>query len=94
MITSADRPKLLIASDKFKDVFVEAELLYGLMSDRLSLSIKNGGLIHTAGRTSMQKLVHHVMNSMLLMFGSLTTFVFIRGYSLKESINTLSNDIK
>lgn len=35
-------PKLLITSDQFKDISVEAKLLYGLMLDRLSLSIKNG----------------------------------------------------
>ena len=35
-------PKLLITSNQFKDVSVEAKLLYGLMLDRLSLSIKNG----------------------------------------------------
>ena len=35
-------PKLLITSEQFKDVSVEAKLLYGLMLDRLSLSIKNG----------------------------------------------------
>ncbi len=30
-------PKLLITSELFKDISVEAELLYGLMLDRLSL---------------------------------------------------------
>lgn len=35
-------PKLLITSEQFKDVSVESKLLYGLMLDRLSLSIKNG----------------------------------------------------
>ena len=35
-------PKLLITSERFKDVSVESKLLYGLMLDRLSLSIKNG----------------------------------------------------
>lgn len=35
-------PKLLVTSDQFKDISVEAKLLYGLMLDRLSLSIKNG----------------------------------------------------
>ena len=35
-------PKLLITSEQFKDISVEAKLLYGLMLDRLSLSIKNG----------------------------------------------------
>ena len=35
-------PKLLITSERFKDVSVESKLLYGLVLDRLSLSIKNG----------------------------------------------------
>ena len=35
-------PKLLITSEQFKDISVEAKLLYGLMLDRLSLSIKTG----------------------------------------------------
>lgn len=35
-------PKLLITSEHFKDISVEAKLLYGLLLDRLSLSIKNG----------------------------------------------------
>lgn len=35
-------PKLLITSEQFKDISVEAKLLYGLMLDQLSLSIKNG----------------------------------------------------
>ena len=33
---------MLITSEQFKDISVEAKLLYGLMLDRLSLSIKNG----------------------------------------------------
>ena len=35
-------PKLLITDERFKDISVEAKLLYGLMLDRLSLSMKNG----------------------------------------------------
>ncbi len=35
-------PKLLITSERFKDVSVESKLLYGLILDQLSLSIKNG----------------------------------------------------
>jgi len=35
-------PKLLITSDQFSEISVESKLLYGLMLDRLSLSIKNG----------------------------------------------------
>lgn len=35
-------PKTLITGELFQDVSVEAKLLYGLMLDRLSLSLKNG----------------------------------------------------
>lgn len=34
-------PKMLITGDEFREVSVEAKLLYGLMLDRLSLSMKN-----------------------------------------------------
>lgn len=37
-------PKLLITSPIFKKVSDSAKLLYGLMLDRMSLSIKNGWL--------------------------------------------------
>lgn len=35
-------PKLLFADKRFSNVSVEAKVLYGLMLDRMSLSIKNG----------------------------------------------------
>ena len=35
-------PKLLITDERFRSVSVEAKLLYGMMLDRMSLSIKNG----------------------------------------------------
>ena len=35
-------PKLLISVDRFRAISTEAKLLYGLMLDRMSLSIKNG----------------------------------------------------
>ena len=35
-------PKLLISDDRFRAISTEAKLLYGLMLDRMSLSIKNG----------------------------------------------------
>lgn len=35
-------PKLLITDERFHCVSVEAKLLYGMMLDRMSLSIKNG----------------------------------------------------
>ena len=35
-------PKLLISDDRFRAISTDAKLLYGLMLDRMSLSIKNG----------------------------------------------------
>lgn len=37
-------PKLLISDDRFRYVSTDAKLLYGLMLDRMSLSVKNGWL--------------------------------------------------
>lgn len=35
-------PKILFTDDRFSDVSAEAKILYGLLLDRMSLSIKNG----------------------------------------------------
>ena len=35
-------PKMLFTDDRFSDVSAEAKILYGLLLDRMSLSIKNG----------------------------------------------------
>lgn len=35
-------PKLLITDPKYKSISTDAKLLYGLMLDRMSLSLKNG----------------------------------------------------
>ena len=37
-------PKLLFTDKKFSEISIEAKVLYGLLLDRLSLSIKNGGV--------------------------------------------------
>lgn len=37
-------PKLLISDERFRLVSTDAKLLYGLMLDRMSLSLKNGWL--------------------------------------------------
>ena len=37
-------PRLLIKDERFKGLSSDAKLLYGLMLDRLSLSMKNGWL--------------------------------------------------
>ena len=34
-------PRLLITSPRFRNLSVEAKLLYGMMLDRMSLSVKN-----------------------------------------------------
>ena len=37
-------PKLLVSDDRFRFISTDAKLLYGLMLDRMSLSLKNGWL--------------------------------------------------
>lgn len=37
-------PKLLFTDSRFSKVSIEARVLYGLLLDRMSLYIKNGGL--------------------------------------------------
>ena len=46
-------PKLLISDDRFRAISTDAKLLYGLMLDRMSLSIKNGWIDN--GRVGQQK---------------------------------------
>lgn len=45
-------PKTLITGEEFREVSVEAKLLYGLMLDRLSLSMKTDGLMIRTEHTS------------------------------------------
>ena len=42
-------PKLLFTSEYFKNLSCEAKVLYGLMLDRMSLSIRTGGLMKRTG---------------------------------------------
>ena len=35
-------PRLLIKDERFKELSIAAKLLYGLMLDKMSLSVKNG----------------------------------------------------
>ena len=56
-------PKLLITSPMFKKVSDSAKLLYGLMLDRMSLSIKNGW-IDKEGRAYIYFTTNDVMESM------------------------------
>ena len=45
-------PRLLIKDERFKKLSSGAKLLYGLMLDRMSLSIKMSGLMGTIGHIS------------------------------------------
>ena len=56
-------PKLLITSPVFKRVSDSAKLLYGLMLDRMSLSIKNGW-IDEDGRAYIYFTTNDIMESM------------------------------
>ena len=44
-------PRLLIKDERFKGLSSDAKLLYGLMLDRMSLSMKNGWLDDEIGLT-------------------------------------------
>ena len=37
-------PKILFADPRFRGISAEAKILYGLLLDRMSLSVKNGWL--------------------------------------------------
>ena len=42
-------PRLLIKDKRFRNLSSDAKLLYGLMLDRMSLSMKMGGLMRKTG---------------------------------------------
>ena len=44
-------PRLLIKDERFKGLSSDAKLLYGLMLDRMSLSMKNGWWMMKTGHT-------------------------------------------
>ena len=44
-------PRLLIKDERFKGLSSDAKLLYGLMLDRMSLSMKTGGWMMKTGHT-------------------------------------------
>lgn len=46
-------PKLLFKNEYFKNLSSDAKILYGLMLDRMSLSIKISGLMNRTGHTSI-----------------------------------------
>lgn len=45
-------PRLLIKDERFKGLSSDAKLLYGLMLDRMALSMKMAGLMMKTGRIS------------------------------------------
>ena len=56
-------PKLLITDERFRGVSTDAKLLYGLMLDRMSLSLKNGWL-DDENRVYIYFTVEEVMEQM------------------------------
>jgi len=56
-------PKLLITDERFRAISTDAKLLYGLMLDRMSLSIKNGWL-DEENRVYIYFTVEEVMEQM------------------------------
>lgn len=56
-------PKLLIKDRRFKKLTSDAKLLYGLMLDRMSMSIKNGWL-DEEGRAYIYYTVENIMEDM------------------------------
>lgn len=53
-------PKLLFTEEYFKKISVEAKVLYGLMLDRMSLSVKNEWL-DTEGRAYIYYTEYHAI---------------------------------
>ena len=56
-------PKLLFTDEHFKKVSVEAKVLYGLMLDRMSLSVKNQWL-DTEGRAYIYYSLEDIMDAL------------------------------
>ncbi len=56
-------PRLLIKDERFKKLSSDAKLLYGLMLDRMSMSIKNGWL-DEEGRAYIYYTVENIMEDM------------------------------
>ena len=54
-------PKLLVTAEQFRNISTDAKLLYGLMLDRMSLSIKNGWT-DDLGRVYIYFPIEEVMN--------------------------------
>ena len=56
-------PKILFADPRFRGISAEAKILYGLLLDRMSLSVKNGWLDST-GRVYIIFTVEEIMESL------------------------------
>ena len=56
-------PKLLFRDEAFKSVSTDAKVLYGLMLDRMSLSLKNGWM-DTEGRVYIIYTIADIMEDM------------------------------
>lgn len=56
-------PKVLFTEDRFKQISAETKVLYGLLLDRMSLSVKNGWM-DAEGRVYIIFTIEDIMNAM------------------------------
>ena len=52
-------PKILFTDDRYRDISTDAKVLYGLLLDRVSLSIKNKWRFQSLRKSSFQNLGNH-----------------------------------
>ena len=58
-------PRQLITGEKYKGLSVEAKLLYGMMLDRMGLSLRNGWLDKT-GRVYIYYTVEEIQSDLAM----------------------------
>ena len=52
-------PKLLFTDSRFETLSTDAKLLYGMLIDRMELSLKTGGLMNKGAYTSISRLTRY-----------------------------------
>ncbi len=52
-------PKILFTDDRYRDISTDAKVLYGLLLDQVSLSIKNKWRFQSLRKSSFQNLENH-----------------------------------
>lgn len=80
-------PRLLIKDARFKELSSDAKLLYGLMLDRLALSIKNGWLDE-----ENRVYIHYTLDNIMEDLGCCNAALYSRRkkHFIFDSINTIT----